>query len=394
MFRFGSGTSAANGNSAGGEDGPRMVPVIIVGIRSVNSNSGAGGSAAAGAGGAAAATATTAATTATATGATAGNGAQTASDGARSFLDSLPLSLGSNAAFGASRSSTGPSSTSAPVGNGSGRRRRRSEDSLDIAGRAESATRQRRGSSMLFDDNDTILRLSDEEDGEGDDGDVMIGDAERVRRAHEALYAGPQEDEEEDEDSSRFSLFPRSGRDRSSNASNLRRRGGHGRRHSPSAAAAAGTGAASEGGSTVRSWIIYVLGGQYPENHPILTTPSLFTDSPTYEDMMLLSSYIGPAKPPVASRESVEEAGGIVVAGEELDGERCLVCLSDFVRGERCRKLNECGHLFHQSCIDEWLTTGRNSCPLCRAVGVAESKDAPSSASGSASEDRPSVLSA
>lgn len=27
-----------------------------------------------------------------------------------------------------------------------------------------------------------------------------------------------------------------------------------------------------------RSWIIYVLGGSYPENHPILTTPSLFTD--------------------------------------------------------------------------------------------------------------------
>lgn len=27
-----------------------------------------------------------------------------------------------------------------------------------------------------------------------------------------------------------------------------------------------------------RSWIIYVLGGSYPEDHPILTTPSLFTD--------------------------------------------------------------------------------------------------------------------
>lgn len=39
-------------------------------------------------------------------------------------------------------------------------------------------------------------------------------------------------------------------------------------------AAANGTG--SERGA--RSWIIYVLGGSYPENHPILTTPSLFTD--------------------------------------------------------------------------------------------------------------------
>ena len=41
-----------------------------------------------------------------------------------------------------------------------------------------------------------------------------------------------------------------------------------------------------------RSWIIYVLGGSYPENHPILTTPSLFTENPTYEDMMLLSALL------------------------------------------------------------------------------------------------------
>jgi len=33
-----------------------------------------------------------------------------------------------------------------------------------------------------------------------------------------------------------------------------------------------------QGGEGTRSWIIYVLGGSYPENHPILTTPSLFTD--------------------------------------------------------------------------------------------------------------------
>lgn len=32
------------------------------------------------------------------------------------------------------------------------------------------------------------------------------------------------------------------------------------------------------GSEGTRSWIIYVLGGSYPENHPILTTPSLFTD--------------------------------------------------------------------------------------------------------------------
>ncbi|KAK6517201.1 hypothetical protein TWF506_007075 [Arthrobotrys conoides] len=142
-----------------------------------------------------------------------------------------------------------------------------------------------------------------------------------------------------------------------------------------------------------RSWIIYVLGGSYPENHPILTTPSLFTDTPTYEDMMLLSSLIAPVKPPVASREDVESAGGVftvrlqgTLAGQSSQGvtviqlnpgERCLVCLSDFENDEICRQLAKCHHVFHKDCIDEWLTTGRNSCPLCRSKGVEEGTDGP-----------------
>jgi len=150
---------------------------------------------------------------------------------------------------------------------------------------------------------------------------------------------------------------------------------------------------AGESGS--RSWIIYVLGGQYPENHPILTTPSLFTDSPTYEDMLLLSALLGPAKPPVASREDVRGAGGVfrVVVREEGEAEReqegeteredegpgdvggkirlmavptegeeegfrireerCLVCLCDFEAEEEVRRLVKCSHLFHRECIDQ-----------------------------------------
>ena len=123
-------------------------------------------------------------------------------------------------------------------------------------------------------------------------------------------------------------------------------------------------------GEGSRSWIIYVLGGSYPENHPILTTPSLFTDSPTYEDMMLLSSILGPAKPPVASEEDVASApglfrihsnAGVLVAeaaeGDEsihlVPGARCLVCLCDFEADEEARKLVKCEHMFHKICIDQ-----------------------------------------
>ena len=183
------------------------------------------------------------------------------------------------------------------------------------------------------------------------------------------------------------------------------------------------------GNNDSRSWIIYVLGGSYPENHPILTTPSLFTENPTYEDMMLLSALLGPAKAPVATEEDIESAGGVyiiretipmesdasesdvnaydvratktaklvavAVQGEEqvllAAGQCCLVCLSDFAPAELVRKLIRCQHVFHQECIDQWLTTGRNSCPLCREQGVdekaSEAGSGEASASGSVEND-------
>lgn len=173
-----------------------------------------------------------------------------------------------------------------------------------------------------------------------------------------------------------------------------------------------------------RSWIIYVLGGSYPADHPILSTPSLFSDSPTYEDMLLLSSLIGPAKPPVASEADVARAPGLfrvrrmtnedgesqlIATGLNAPGgffaigsaERCLVCLSEFEDDDLLRQLIKCRHLFHKDCIDQvsifyafdstrvfgpwsvleltlsfqWLTTGRNSCPLCREEGVEKSSE-------------------
>ncbi|OJJ46714.1 hypothetical protein ASPZODRAFT_142513 [Penicilliopsis zonata CBS 506.65] len=139
-----------------------------------------------------------------------------------------------------------------------------------------------------------------------------------------------------------------------------------------------------------RSWLIYVVGTNLSENHPAFATPSLFTDNPTYEDMILLSSLLGPAKPPVASQADVSSAGGLFrlveyagslvaepidgVGGFQVpDGDRCLICLSDYEAAEELRQLTRCQHIYHKDCIDQWLTTGRNSCPLCRGQGVTES---------------------
>lgn len=139
--------------------------------------------------------------------------------------------------------------------------------------------------------------------------------------------------------------------------------------------------------------------------------------------MILLSSLLGPAKPPVASQDDVNSAGGLFrlveysgsLVAESVDGagvvqiqdgERCLICLSDYEVAEEVRELGKCKHVFHRDCIDQvsflivtnllalhqianriiqWLTTGRNSCPLCRGQGVHET----SSTEGPATSEPP-----
>lgn len=86
--------------------------------------------------------------------------------------------------------------------------------------------------------------------------------------------------------------------------------------------------------------------------------------------MLLLSSLLGPAKPPVATQEDVASAGGIfrlVEYGGSLiaesadatqkipiaESERCLICLSDYEAAEEVRQLTKCQHIYHRECIDE-----------------------------------------
>ena len=85
--------------------------------------------------------------------------------------------------------------------------------------------------------------------------------------------------------------------------------------------------------------------------------------------MLLLSSLLGPAKPPVASQEDVASALGVYRVQRQGDtmtavalndvariqispGERCLVCLCDYEPNEEIRQLNKCNHVFHRECID------------------------------------------
>lgn len=63
---------------------------------------------------------------------------------------------------------------------------------------------------------------------------------------------------------------------------------------------------------------------------------------------------------------------------DNVNFETCAICLEEYLNGEKLRVL-PCNHEFHMSCIDQWLTTRRPFCPICkRDARNKDSKPTPS----------------
>ncbi|KAI3421491.1 RING-type domain-containing protein, partial [Psidium guajava] len=50
--------------------------------------------------------------------------------------------------------------------------------------------------------------------------------------------------------------------------------------------------------------------------------------------------------------------------------ESCAVCLYDFDGADEIRRLANCSHVFHRSCLDRWMGYDQMTCPLCRTTLV------------------------
>ncbi|KDP34535.1 hypothetical protein JCGZ_11085 [Jatropha curcas] len=57
--------------------------------------------------------------------------------------------------------------------------------------------------------------------------------------------------------------------------------------------------------------------------------------------------------------------GTVVVIFQGGKVDCCCICLEEYKEGDKCKILSKCKHLYHDSCIEEWLLKGRN-CPVCR----------------------------
>ncbi|KAI3899317.1 hypothetical protein MKW92_003763 [Papaver armeniacum] len=79
-----------------------------------------------------------------------------------------------------------------------------------------------------------------------------------------------------------------------------------------------------------------------------------------------------------SSLEEQQGSGGVRLSSSDLQNlssfeyeivepthQDCIVCLERFIKGESCRSLPRCNHVFHANCVDSWLIHVP-SCPLCR----------------------------
>ena len=46
--------------------------------------------------------------------------------------------------------------------------------------------------------------------------------------------------------------------------------------------------------------------------------------------------------------------------------EQCSCCLENI--NDHDNSVTKCGHKFHTSCLNKWIQTGKNTCPLCRGI--------------------------
>lgn len=66
-----------------------------------------------------------------------------------------------------------------------------------------------------------------------------------------------------------------------------------------------------------------------------------------------------------ATSSASAAAPGEEVTGSESEESVCAICLEDFEEGDEVRVL-ACSHVYHRLCIDPWLQSSSNCCPLCK----------------------------
>lgn len=80
-----------------------------------------------------------------------------------------------------------------------------------------------------------------------------------------------------------------------------------------------------------------------------------------YELLLLLDDSVAPK---TVSSGALESIRPLSVETMGVLGELCTICMEQFGTSEMTKKLPACEHVFHATCIDHWLSSSSQNCPL------------------------------
>jgi hypothetical protein len=96
-------------------------------------------------------------------------------------------------------------------------------------------------------------------------------------------------------------------------------------------------------------------------DHPLQHIP---TDTPSPSSEKSPEIIISNPLPTSSNRDSTQTLPP--ASPIQNPGDNCAICIEPLEEEDTVRGLT-CGHCYHQSCLDPWLTQRRASCPLCKA---------------------------
>jgi len=129
-----------------------------------------------------------------------------------------------------------------------------------------------------------------------------------------------------------------------------------------------------------------------PLAESMLGPPAIATMTSSAVDGLPSKIYVPPeegvASSECASAVATTDSGEMAYREEQ----HCPICLEDFQKGQKQRLL-PCSHVFHATCVDEWLTTRRSVCPICKQDPTSDTTtSSPNSRNNSTTDSSPTVV--
>ncbi len=86
-------------------------------------------------------------------------------------------------------------------------------------------------------------------------------------------------------------------------------------------------------------------------------------DNMTYEQLLELGDKLGKVSKGL-KKEQIAKIPGKLYRQGQTKSTNCSICYEEFTLGVRFKQLKDCGHEYHDTCINKWLEEDKR-CPVC-----------------------------